>query len=382
MVCSCVPGRVICGEHSGPLSLHYTEREVDAARSPASRDALLTTSRATPPSGRIPRQTPCLERAGPPHASAGPIPGAPHPPLPSPARVTGGRYHRPDVTLAATRPPYTRHRSPRQTPWRFPLPRTTLQPHHLVIPSAALTGCSHLHHTPPPSHSQQTCHIPPHRPTLPLRCDSNPHASAQITPRTGPSTPVRSSCSPSRPEPPNSAHRPCHHSDLTPLASKLQTLPHQFPTSLPSSMPPLHRTGPERRDAGQLNHFFLVPKRPNPDASATPHPPVCSRDTDALLEYQVCNVQHIHHKPTCTLERNLGQGSQLRPQMHESGVNKHTLAHAYTKQRPTFGFGVPPAFHGWLGAFFWLVAEFCFFDFLCYFVWIIVAIVVNIPRTK
>lgn len=187
MVCSCVPGRVICGEHSGPLSLHYTEREVDAARSPASRDALLTTSRATPPSGRIPRQTPCLERAGPPHASAGPIPGAPHPPLPSPARVTGGRYHRPDVTLAATRPPYTRHRSPRQTPWRFPLPLrcahrmlpTCITHRHLPIPNKPATY-------PPPSCITTPLRFKPTR----IRAPDHPLLSAHHAPPLGPNLPT------------------------------------------------------------------------------------------------------------------------------------------------------------------------------------------------
>ena len=67
-----IPGRVIYGEHSGPLSLHYTEREVNAARLPASRGALRSNAAATSPSGEIPTATPCLERAGPPHASAGP----------------------------------------------------------------------------------------------------------------------------------------------------------------------------------------------------------------------------------------------------------------------------------------------------------------------
>ena len=86
------PDRVTCERHPVPLSLHYTEREVCAARLPASRSTLLSNTRAAQPYGRTPLATPCLERAGPPHARAGPIPGAPSSHLPSPARVTGGRY--------------------------------------------------------------------------------------------------------------------------------------------------------------------------------------------------------------------------------------------------------------------------------------------------
>jgi hypothetical protein len=69
-----IPGRVIYERHSSPLSLHYIEREVCAARLPASRRALLSKTRAAQPSGRAPLATPCLERAGPQHARAGPYP--------------------------------------------------------------------------------------------------------------------------------------------------------------------------------------------------------------------------------------------------------------------------------------------------------------------
>jgi hypothetical protein len=62
-----IRGRVICERHSGPLTLHYTEREVCAVRLPASRRALLSNTRATQPSGRATLATPRLERAGPPH---------------------------------------------------------------------------------------------------------------------------------------------------------------------------------------------------------------------------------------------------------------------------------------------------------------------------
>ncbi|KAG0575688.1 hypothetical protein KC19_5G023600, partial [Ceratodon purpureus] len=72
-----MPGRVVCGRHSGPLSLHCTGREVIAARSPASRAALRSNTAAASPSGQTAPVTPCLEWAGPPHAPAGPYP-APH----------------------------------------------------------------------------------------------------------------------------------------------------------------------------------------------------------------------------------------------------------------------------------------------------------------
>ena len=72
-----MPDRVIAGRHSSPLSLHYPEREVCAARLPASRGALLSNTRAAPPSGRTSLATPGLEWAGHPHAPDGPYP-APH----------------------------------------------------------------------------------------------------------------------------------------------------------------------------------------------------------------------------------------------------------------------------------------------------------------
>ena len=87
-----MPGRVIAGQHSSPLSLHYPEREVCAARLPASRGALLSNTRAAQPSGRTSLMTPGLEWAGHPHASDGPYP-APHvhtflPPLGSQVAAT------------------------------------------------------------------------------------------------------------------------------------------------------------------------------------------------------------------------------------------------------------------------------------------------------
>ncbi|KAG0615221.1 hypothetical protein M758_5G024500, partial [Ceratodon purpureus] len=69
-------GRVVCERRSGLLSLHYTEREVIAARSPASRGTLRSNTGAAPPSGETAPMTPCLEWPGPPHALAGPNPAA------------------------------------------------------------------------------------------------------------------------------------------------------------------------------------------------------------------------------------------------------------------------------------------------------------------
>ena len=87
-----MPGRVITDQHSSPLSLHYPEREVCAGRLPASRDTLLSNTRAAQPSGRTSLVTPGLERAGHPQAPGGPYP-APnvYTSLP-PAQVTGGCY--------------------------------------------------------------------------------------------------------------------------------------------------------------------------------------------------------------------------------------------------------------------------------------------------
>ena len=87
-----MPGRVIAGQHSSPLSLHYPKREVCAARLPASRGALLSNTRAAQPSGRTSLVTPGLEWAGHPHAADGPYP-APHvhtflPPLGSQVAAT------------------------------------------------------------------------------------------------------------------------------------------------------------------------------------------------------------------------------------------------------------------------------------------------------
>jgi hypothetical protein len=87
-----MPGRVIAGQHSSPLSLHYPKREVCAARLPASRGALLSNTRAAQPSDRTSLVTPGLEWAGHPHATGGPYP-APHvhtslPPLGSQAAAT------------------------------------------------------------------------------------------------------------------------------------------------------------------------------------------------------------------------------------------------------------------------------------------------------
>ena len=58
---------VIISQHSSPLSLHYPEREVCAARFPASRGALLSDTRAAQPFGRTSLVTPGLEQAGHPH---------------------------------------------------------------------------------------------------------------------------------------------------------------------------------------------------------------------------------------------------------------------------------------------------------------------------
>ena len=90
-----MPGRVIAGQHSSPLSLHYLEREVCAARLPASRGALLSNTRAAQPSGQTSLVTPGLEWAGHPHAADGPYP-APHvhtflPPLGSQVAATPPR---------------------------------------------------------------------------------------------------------------------------------------------------------------------------------------------------------------------------------------------------------------------------------------------------
>ena len=90
-----MPDRVIAGQHSSPLSLHYPKREVCAARLPASRGALLSNTRAAQPSGRTSLVTPGLEWAGHPHAADGPYP-APHvhtslPPLGSQAAATPPR---------------------------------------------------------------------------------------------------------------------------------------------------------------------------------------------------------------------------------------------------------------------------------------------------
>ena len=88
-----MPGRVITGRHSSPLSLHYPKREVCAARLPASRDTLLSNTRSAQPSGRTSLVTPGLEWAGHPSTRARrPIPGAAYPHLSAPTRVTGGRY--------------------------------------------------------------------------------------------------------------------------------------------------------------------------------------------------------------------------------------------------------------------------------------------------
>ena len=70
-------GQVIAGQRSSPLSLHYPEREVCAARLPASRGALLSNTRAAQPFDRTSLVTPSLEWAGLPHADDGPYP-APH----------------------------------------------------------------------------------------------------------------------------------------------------------------------------------------------------------------------------------------------------------------------------------------------------------------
>ena len=87
-----MPGRVVAGQHSSPLSLHYPKREVCAARLPASRGALLSNTRAAQSSDRTSLVTPGLEWAGHPHAADGPYP-APHvhtslPPLGSQAAAT------------------------------------------------------------------------------------------------------------------------------------------------------------------------------------------------------------------------------------------------------------------------------------------------------
>ncbi|KAG0565245.1 hypothetical protein KC19_8G175800 [Ceratodon purpureus] len=75
MVHGSKPGRVITSRHSSPLSLHYPEREVCAARLPASRGALLSNTRTAQPSGRTSLVTPGLEWADYPHAASGPYPG-------------------------------------------------------------------------------------------------------------------------------------------------------------------------------------------------------------------------------------------------------------------------------------------------------------------
>ena len=87
-----IPGRVTAGEHSNPLSLHYPKREVCAARLPASRDTLLSNTRAAQSSGQVSTGD---FRFGVGRSSTygrRPIPGAQCPHLSAPARVTGGHY--------------------------------------------------------------------------------------------------------------------------------------------------------------------------------------------------------------------------------------------------------------------------------------------------
>ena len=100
-------GWVICEEHSSPWSLHCTEREVNAARLPASRSTLHSNAALARPSGRTITATPCLEWAGSPHAFAGPA-LAPHihaflPPLGWQAVATPPRYQ----SMSAFSPIYT-----------------------------------------------------------------------------------------------------------------------------------------------------------------------------------------------------------------------------------------------------------------------------------
>lgn len=78
--------------HSSLLSLHYPEREICAARFPASRGALLSNTQEIQPSGRISAVTPGLKWTDYRHATGDPQPRAPCPHLPAPAQVTGGRY--------------------------------------------------------------------------------------------------------------------------------------------------------------------------------------------------------------------------------------------------------------------------------------------------
>ena len=87
-----MPGRVIAEQHSSPLSLHYPKWEVCAARSPASRGALLSKAhdaQALRPNiagdSRFGMGRPSTRRRR-------PTPGVPYPHLPAPARATGGRY--------------------------------------------------------------------------------------------------------------------------------------------------------------------------------------------------------------------------------------------------------------------------------------------------
>lgn len=67
-----VLGKVITGQHSSLLSLHYPEREVCAARFPASRGALLSNTQQIQPSDQISVVTPGLEWADCPHATGDP----------------------------------------------------------------------------------------------------------------------------------------------------------------------------------------------------------------------------------------------------------------------------------------------------------------------
>ena len=87
-----IPGRVICERHSGPLSLHYIEREVCAARLPASLRAHLSNTDSTQPSGRGATGHSVFEAGRPSTCLHRPIPGTLSPHLPSPARVTRSRY--------------------------------------------------------------------------------------------------------------------------------------------------------------------------------------------------------------------------------------------------------------------------------------------------
>ncbi|KAG0629402.1 hypothetical protein M758_1G101100 [Ceratodon purpureus] len=87
-----MPVRVVCERHSGPLSLHCTEREVDAARLPRlARCALLQHQRSLafrpdPTSDSV------LGVGRPSIRLRRPMPGAHRPHPPPPAWVTSGRY--------------------------------------------------------------------------------------------------------------------------------------------------------------------------------------------------------------------------------------------------------------------------------------------------